>query len=361
MTEELRKVIEESENIILLPSPELKKDTFPATLALFSSLKKLGKNVKLIAENYPARFKFLLKKDDLYFPGSDFLISIKEAGVKLSQIFYEKTEQGLNLYLKTNQGELKKEDISLNPLRPEHLLITLGLESIKKVKNLLKEEGESEVIINIDNKPENEKYGQINLIEESYPSFSEIVFEFLQSIDENLFDADVSNSLLAGIIQETSNLQNPKLSPKTFQKIAYLMSKGGDFKKITSSLYKLKPGSSFGLFKRILSKLELADDKNLGWVVLKEKDFQETNSTPSDLPFTFEKLTSSIFPFQNFLCLWEYKSSPTFVRGVFYSPDKNLVKKIEDYFQGLKKGNGILFQTDEKNLQKIKERVWELL
>lgn len=364
MMEKIKKVIEEKENIILLPSPDFKKDIFPATLALFSSLKKLGKNVKLIAENYPERFEFLVKKSNFYLPENDFLISIKEVGVKLSQIFYEKTEQGLNLYLKTNQGRLKNENISLNPLNtltPKYLLITIGIESIKKVENLFKKEGESEVIINIDNKPENENYGQINLIEENYPSFSEIIFEFLESIDENLFDIEISNSLLAGIIQGTSNLQNPKLSSKTFQKIAYLMSKGANFSKITSNLCKLKQENSFWLFRKILTKLNLSIDKNLGWVVLKENDFQETNSSPSDLPFTFEKLTSSIFPFQNFLCLWENKSSPTFVQGVFYSPDKSLVKRIEDCFQGLKKGNGILFQTNKKDLQKVKEEVLKLL
>ena len=176
-----------------------------------------------------------------------------------------------------------------------------------------------------------------------------------------MFDIDVSNSLIAGIIQGTSNFQDFKLNPKTFQKISFLMRKGGNFQKIFSNLHRIKTNNSFLLFRKVLNKLEFSDDKNLGWVTLTNEDFQSSYSFPSDLPFTFDALISSVFPFRDFLCLWENKSSPISIWGVFYSPNNKKVVEIENYFHGSKKGNGVLFQTKETNLQKAKDEIIDFI
>ncbi len=66
MVEEIKKVkkvIEKSRNIGLCCSPDFRKDTFPATLALFYTLKKLGKNVNFLNKEYPLKFNFLIKRE----------------------------------------------------------------------------------------------------------------------------------------------------------------------------------------------------------------------------------------------------------------------------------------------------------
>lgn len=360
--EDLKKVktlITKSSNIQLLPSPELGKDTFPATLALFYSLRKLGKNVNLICKDFPKKFNFLIKKEKFQLSEANFLISIKESTAKLSQIFYEKTGEGLNLYLKTKDGRLKKDNIIFKSLDSENLLISLGIKNPEKIESLL-ERSKSEYIINIDRNSENENYGEINLIEPNFASFSEIVFDILETIDENLFDIDVSNSLLAGIIQGTSNFQDVKLNPKTFQKISFLMERGANFQEILSNFYRIKTDASFRLFRRVLNKLKFSNDKNLGWVILTESDFQDSHSFPSDLSFTFEALKGWVFPFQNFLCLWENKSSPINVWGVFYSPNKKIIQKILENFAGAQKGDGLLFKVESSDVQKVKDEIFKI-
>jgi len=363
MIENLKKVkglITNFSNVQLLPSPELTKDIFPATLALFYSLRNLGKNVNLITGDYPEKFDFLIKKEAFQLSKANFLISIKESNAKLSQIFYEKTNEGLNLYLKTNGGKLKKENIDFKPLDSESFLITLGIKSFKKVKDILNEP-KIEHIINIDKNADNENYGEINLVKPDFASFSEIVFDILESIDKNLFDRDVSNSLAAGIIQGTSNFQDVKLNSKTFQKISFLMEKGADFQRIITNSYKLKNINSLRLFRRALNKLKFSQDKNFGWVILRDSDFQECRSFPSDLPFTLKVLASSIFPFQNFFCLWENKSSPINIWGVFYSLDKKLTKKISEKFEASEKGNGLLFKIPDSDIEKAKNEILEVI
>ncbi len=359
----LKKIIEKAQDVTLLPSPDFRKDSFPAALALFFSLKKLGKNVNLIAENYPQKYNSLIKQTDFHLPQGNFLISIKASQTKLSQLFYEKTENGLNLYLKTNGGELKKENFALHSLGVGELLITLGIGETKKVKELSREGAKERTasVINIDNQLENENYGQLNLIEVGSASLSEIIFDFLISIDKKLFTKETVNSLLLGIVEATRNFQTPELTSQTFQKVGFLINKGANLKEISSQLYRIENESSFQIFGRIFNKLNFLENLNLGWVLLTEEDFLQANASSSDLKFALEKLTSGIFPFQNFLCLWESKNSPSVTRGVFYSPNKKMRQRILENFKGLEKGEGALFQSVEMDIEKVKDKIFEIL
>lgn len=353
--QKLKQIIKESQNISILPSPDFRKDSFPASLGLFYSLKKLGKNVNLLAEDYPRKYDFLVKKEKFCPSKADFLISIKEARTKLAHLFYEKTTTGLNLFLKTNGGELKQEDISLEPLDSGGPLITVGVADFKTTEKFLKEEPSS--LINIDNQLENENYGRINLVTADSPTLSEIAFDFLESIDRQLFDANASNALLYGIVHGTSSFQNLKTNSQTFQKVSFLIERGANLKEITSHLYGQVGTNSLRVFGRVLSKLNVSEKHDIAWALLKKEDFDQTESSSADLRFTLEKLSSGIFPFQNFLVVWEAASSPLFVQGVFYSPNSKMIEKVLVKLKGSQKGNGVLFRTKETDLEKIKDKI----
>jgi len=81
--------ITDIQDIAILPSPEFISDSFPASLALFYSLKKLGKNVNLISQNYPEKYNFLVK-EKLQPQKADFLIAINQDNIDISQVSYEK-------------------------------------------------------------------------------------------------------------------------------------------------------------------------------------------------------------------------------------------------------------------------------
>ena len=354
-----KKIIEQSKNISILPSPDFRGDSFLASLGLFYSLKDSRKNVNLLVGHFPEKFKFLKEGQTLLSPQGNFLISIKTAGTKISQLFYEKRKNGLNLFLKTNGEELKKENIALHSLRFGDLLITLGIESFKRVKEFLKEK--PSIIINIDNRLENENYGTLNLIELRAPSLSEIVFDFLISIDEKLLSEEVSNSLLAGIIQGTGNFQDPKLNSQTFQKTSFLIEKGANLREITSHLYGIEKEGSLRIFGRILSKLNFLPELNLAWVILKKDDFLSASSASSNLVFSLEKLALGILPQKDFLILWESEGSEPLTRGVFYSQNQASLRKILENFEGGQKGNGILFSSKNLDCQKVKDEILKLI
>jgi len=317
----------------------------------------------MLSEKHNKAFDFLAeRKPSRQQQKADFLISINENGAKLSDLFYEKTQTGINLFLKT-EGELQKEDINFERLSQKKLenaniLITIGVTSFDEVQGFLKKEPEH--IINIDNNPLNENFGHVNIIEPESTTVSEVALHVISFISEDLFDKQISTQLLAGIMKQTSHLKD-SLSPQTFQKIGFLVEQGADLKTISKEFGNNINEDTVHLFGEILTKTHFSESRNLGWVLLEEADFVRTNSTPKDLKFTLEKISSSLFPFQNFLILWEQHNSSTIVKGVFYSPIKNLSKEIASNFNGIIKGKGVLFDTTESNLQIVKDKVLTIL
>jgi len=182
----------------------------------------------------------------------------------------------------------------------------------------------------------------------------------LSFISEDMFDKQISTQLLAGIIKQTSHLQD-SLSPQTFQKIGFLVEQGADLNKITKECGYQINENTVHLFGEILTKTHFLETHNLGWVLLKKADFVKTNSTSKDLKFTLERISSNLFPFQNFLILWEQHTSPITIKGVFYSPVKNISQEIASQFNGIIKGKGVLFDTNETNLQTVKDKVLTIL
>ena len=95
--QEIKQTITDSKNIYLIPSKE--PEAITATLALFYTLKELGKNVNLIIENPPENLKFLSPSLDFISYPKNFVISIPNKVALISQIFYEKNDDALKIHL----------------------------------------------------------------------------------------------------------------------------------------------------------------------------------------------------------------------------------------------------------------------
>lgn len=352
--------IDDNQNIDVLPSPDFNQDSFPAALALFYSLKQLNKNVNLRADKWPTEFEFLFKKDSPSKQESDFLITINEKRAKIAEIFYEKNGMGLKFFLKTNGGEIKKEDISLTALKqPADLLIAIGIKENKTISQLINTK--PALIINIDNNAENQNYGHANLIDMSAAVFSETIFDLLCFLNEKLITGNTANALLAGIVYGTGNFQDQRTNAKTLDITSCLLEKGADLKETTTRFYGPVKEEELKVLGQVLNKINFSRELNVAWAMLKEGDFSQIKASAVDLGFTLRKLSLGLLPLASFFLLWERASSPLRVQGIFYSNNLKTLKKIIRRFPGAQKGNGILFKTEESNLGAVRDQVLEAL
>jgi hypothetical protein len=188
-TQEAKQIISEAKNIYLIPSEE--PEAITSTLALFYTLKELGKNVNLILENLPENLKFLSPSLDFISYPKNFVISIPNKVANVSQIFYEKNDDALKIHLSVENGNIKKDNISFYfaETKPD-LIITFGIKDYaKELSGRLNTFGFllDSPILNIDtligSVQENKKFGKINIVEEK--PLLEIIMRLVNNLHKN--------------------------------------------------------------------------------------------------------------------------------------------------------------------------------
>jgi hypothetical protein len=177
--QEIKQTVSEAKNICLIP--ENSPEAITSTLALFYTLKELGKNVNLIldpsSDGLPENLKFLSPSLDFVSYPKNFVIAIPNKIANVSQIFYEKNDESLKIHLTVENGNINKDNISLyfSEAKPD-LIITLGIKDYaKELSGRLNTFGFllDSPILNIDTSldslekmQENKKFGKINVVED---------------------------------------------------------------------------------------------------------------------------------------------------------------------------------------------------
>jgi hypothetical protein len=233
---ESKQLITDSKNIYLITSQE--PEAITATLALFYTLKELGKNVNLVIDSLPENLRFLSPSLDFISYPKNFVISIPNNIAQISQIYYEKNDDALRVHLTLENGNIKKDNISFyfSEKKPD-LIITIGIKDyVKELSNKLDSFGFllDSTILNIDNSQDlsaqagNKKFGKINLINE-------------QSISETILDlTEITNKesavcLLSGLVIYTENFRK-NLNANIFEKTSALMKQGADLNQIIENI-----------------------------------------------------------------------------------------------------------------------------
>jgi len=374
--DQARNIIERFQNILIVPSLNSPGDGLGSALALFFTLKKLGKNASILKQEIPERLGFLTELAN--GPDKDFIISVDTADRNISKMRYEKQGQDLKIYLTLNQGEIEAKDVSfalapatekiefsdLNPAAD--LIIVLGAGSLEDLGDVFYQNTDffyERPILNISNLLENENFGEVNLTEIN-SSLAEILIKLIKEIEtdnEFLIDKKTASCLLAGIIWYSQNFRNPKTRPKTFETSAFLIERGADHQKIIQQLYKQKSIPQIKLLGRILEKISFNEKKEVYLAPLTEKDFQECQATSKDLGFAVEELKLNFRFLPNLLILWESHASPPLIKGLFCSSRTDLISKILENFEGISKREGAIFLIRKGDLNSAKEKVLNLL
>ena len=227
MTEELKKLINTAANICIIPPQTNEPESLTAGLALFYTLRELGKNVNLITDKFPEHLQFLIPSMDFITQPKNFVISIPNNVAEISQVSYEKNENDLKIRLTIEKGQVKKDTVSFyfTDAKPD-VIITLGITDFRKeLENKLDSFGYllSAPVINISNEAK---------------SISEEVLGIIKNIDGALINKNVAHCILTGLTMHYQNFQNQNTAPEVFELCAMLMKQGADRQQILSNLYK---------------------------------------------------------------------------------------------------------------------------
>lgn len=218
---ELKNIISQKSNILIIYNPEKGLDATSAGLAFFNFLNKF-RNVNVIPKKIPPQLKEFVKTPKAI---CDEYYSIEIKAKNIESIFYEKDDT-LKIYLVANNGQIKDDDIVVKEVVEKcercDLFIAIGFEKKDDYLKTLKEYNlpeDTRETVCINNNENCENFGKINISAKSGFSLCELLTFILKHIDEAGFDKDVGEILIFGI---KSFWDGKTLPNKTLEIINYL-------------------------------------------------------------------------------------------------------------------------------------------
>jgi len=353
---DIKSNIERARSIGIVTKNDANEDAIGATLALFFALKSAGKKAFFPVEEIPGKITEILKRKE----HKKFHISFKE---DVSEVYYEKSTNGIDLYLTPKKDDVDEENFSykvvsgmeylLNDDSSDYdILFTIGIGEFAEVEKLCDSSLDQLyacTVINIDNSLNNQNYGEINMIEEKQ-SLSQTISCLIKSLGQEYTNKEVMSLILLGLTSSQKNIQNKKNIPT----IKWLLRNGGELNTNTENRPKTK------LLESVLQNLTFLEEESIYISTISENNLLENKATSKDLAFAVEKV-KNFFKIPSFLLLWESRTSPLSVKGLFYSDQKGLVEKVAKNFKSISKGNGTMFLTEQNSIDSAKEKIMSCL
>ena len=319
---QFKKLISESKSVLILLAQNPKGDYFCSALALAYLCE--AKNIKsTIAFHDPYKqislFEFLPKPENVEFTQSiagsrDLILTFNTKYNKILDIKTEQTDDEFKIYITPEKGMIDSRDFSFVPGKfPYDVIVTVGATNKEAMGKLYEEIPDiffELPIINIDNKTDNEQFGQINIVNPVTSSVSELVGNLLEYLYGGFISKECAECVLAGIIDETRSFQNNKTTPNAMTLASKLIEYGADQQMIVQNLYRNLPFSLLQLWGRVLKNFQTSKrNKKVIISSLSHKDIIETNAKEHHIYGILSKMKESYPTGKIFILLYEYKQN----------------------------------------------------
>ncbi|MDD4995247.1 MAG: hypothetical protein PHW53_02170 [Patescibacteria group bacterium] len=290
--QQVYEAIQRSKRPLIVARRAWEPDTLTAGLGIFKLAEKLEKQPDFLLEDYSARPNLrFLPHLDVVKPGLEnmnkFVIKLDTSRTKFQDLSYDLKGDILEIYLAPQGGTWSERDIKTQTTEYKYDLVisvdTPDLESIGKTYDNHSDFFYRTPIINIDSNPANEHYGQINHVDITATSASEVVFGIYDNINRNFIDEDMATLLLAGMIAKTRSFRAPNVTPQTLATASQLTALGARREEIIHNLYRTRTIPTLKLWGRALARLRADESLGLVWTMLTRDDFSLSGAGAADL------------------------------------------------------------------------------
>lgn len=357
-------LIEKSERVLLLLPEKASLDCLAASEALSGILESKGKHVGLIynppegnSQNTPTS-KIINPRQPLY----ETVISLDVSRAPISELRYDKNENGLEIVLSPKSAPIEKEYFSFKKGKiTKDCLITLGINDIESfnTQGLEPEFFTETPIINIDNSSQNKNYGEINLINAEKPSISEMVFEFITSLNYDNLDKKGATLLLAGLISQTPDLYAGRCGANTLSAASKLVKLGADQNEALAMTQKSKPIQLLQLLGRASVRSRLDKERGLLWSFITAEDFEKTGQTKDNIKHVLQYLGNEFPPHRVLTLLWQ-NPQDKLVRAAF-AGEKPVLESIKLKTGGEFQSPHLMIPVSFETFREAEEKLSSLL
>ncbi len=231
---ELQQQLTSTRNLLIAFPQKASFDQVAASLTLYLSLTKAGKNVNVISpEPMRVEFSHLVGVDKISdkLTGGDLVITLDYPIANIDKVSYNDDGGKLNLVVKVKPGSkpiTQKQTIFNSSGSSAHDLIFLvGVNDPEDLGQILKGNQDflkKSPVASINNGAST--VGALSFVNPQASACIEIVASIIKSLALPV-DQDIGSNILLGLKQATDNFQNPKVNPDTFEAAAFALRMGG--------------------------------------------------------------------------------------------------------------------------------------
>lgn len=258
---QLKRIVENSKNIIITTHLIPDGDAIGSELAFYKYLKKKGKNVKIINHSFtPSHLTFLDSR-------------------KVITVFRSNKEKFSKL--------IKKADTVF-------VIDTNDYSRTDTMEQVIKESGATKICID-HHLNTNKRLFDLVISDVSCPATSQLLFDYFTYEDINIIDKNIATSLYAGIMTDTGSFRYPRTTEKTFLIAAELVRRGADPVRIYDKIFCNVAEEKVKLFARFIQSLTFHYNSRVVIGIITSQDFKDFRSDVSDV----EGFSSYIMSIQN--------------------------------------------------------------
>jgi bifunctional oligoribonuclease and PAP phosphatase NrnA len=348
--EQILEQVKKAQSILITFSSHWNGDNLGSALALYLSLKKLGKKVDVASSKFEGSLAVDGKVKPLSFlPGfseikrtirdlNKFVISLSTDKTKIRGVKYRLENDCLKFIVSAKRGNFSPADVKIESEGGKYdLIITLDTPDLDSLGPIFAENTQffyETPVINIDHHAGNDEYGSINLVQINSVSTSEIVLSLLENFSDFKIDGDVATCLLTGIISKTKNFKTANITPDTLAATSSLISKEARREEIVNRLYRSRDLSSLKLWGLMLSRLSSVAGNSIIWSAVTANDFLKTGAGKNDLAGLVDELAANIPEAKAVVVFYDEasKDGTTGVNFLIHTPKNiNLLDLVKEY------------------------------
>ncbi len=230
----LKEALQRSKSVAVAVGKEPSIDEMAAALSLYLSLQAMGKNTAVLSATEPiVEVSNLVGVDKVKTRyeggGADLVVSFPYREGDIEKVSYTIENGYLNIVVKAGDQGLtfSEQDVRYTRGNGElDLLFVVGTPRLADIHSAFSPDALKNVtLVNIDNKQENQGFGDIVIVNPRASSVSEQIVQVLNDLKAPL-DVDIAQNLIDGISYGTENFQSPRTTPIAFEMAGILMRQG---------------------------------------------------------------------------------------------------------------------------------------
>lgn len=232
---QLKELLDKNNNIAIATPADPTLDEMGAALGVYLALSQSGKTVTIATPNQPlVEVSSLVGIDKVKSnlgggQGGDLIVSFPYKEGEIEKVSYTLENGLLNIVVKAGASGLSfnQKDVKFSTgAGAPGLLIVVGSARLSDLGGLFNPASLKDTqVVNIDNKPDNQGYGDIVMVSPKNSSISEMIADLIFSLGLRM-DRDIAQNLMTGISFATANFADPATSPLAFEMAGVLIKNG---------------------------------------------------------------------------------------------------------------------------------------